>query len=251
VIDERARHVERQQAFYEQGEHRHLRPRESDFYADKLARRLARASRMRADDRVLEVGAGFGRFSFSLLKHCRELIALDLSPRALATLEANRESRGISRDRLRSVACDFYALEAARVGAPFDLVVGFFILHHLPDLRDALRRASALLEPGGRIAFLEPNRRNPLFLAQVLGCPDMHWREEKGLYRLGRRRLVEACEAAGLCEVRIDTFGFFPPAVLNRLPFTRRLEERLERPPWLRSFLPMRLVTGTRPERTP
>lgn len=247
---ERDQHVKRQRAFYERGDHRHLRPRDADPYAEKLVHQLALGCGMQPDERVLEIGAGFGRFSFSVLERCGELVALDVSARALATLDEARERRGIPRARLRTVDCDLYDVDLTRVGEPFDLVIGFFILHHLPALDDALHRIVDLVEPGGRVAFLEPNRRNPLFLAQVACCPDMSWREEKGMFRLSRRLLESACERVGLSEVRIRTFGFFPPQILNRSSLAQRLEERMEAVSWLRGWLPMLLITARKAERT-
>ena len=61
-------HVKEQKEFYASGSHEHLRAREADLYAAKLARR----SGMRSSDRVLEVGAGFGRFTFPLLERWLE-----------------------------------------------------------------------------------------------------------------------------------------------------------------------------------
>ena len=54
--------VSRQREFYGQGSHEHLRAREHDHYARKIVDRLAGVLEMGPEHRVLEVGAGFGRF---------------------------------------------------------------------------------------------------------------------------------------------------------------------------------------------
>src|SRR5215468_5792980 len=41
--------------------------------------------------------------------------------------------------------------------APFDAIVGRFILMYLPEPAQTLRRLKALLRPGGAVAFLEPS----------------------------------------------------------------------------------------------
>ena len=61
------RHLERQRAFYAHRDHAHLQVQDDDPYASKLTAELASRSGFRASDRVLEVGAGFGRFTFPLL----------------------------------------------------------------------------------------------------------------------------------------------------------------------------------------
>jgi len=100
--------------------------------------------------------------------------------------------------------------------------------------------------PGGGLAFVEPNRRNPLFLFQIACCPGMRWGEERGLYRVGEHDLRAAIAASGLADARTRTFGFFPPQVLNRFAAAERLERRLERWRPLRPLLPFVLASGRR-----
>ena len=98
------------------------------------------------------------------------------------------------------------------------------------------------------MAFLEPNRWNPLYLAQIACCADMRWAEERGLYRRGPRGWQRTLAASGLVEVGARQAGFFPPPVVNRFPAALRLEARLERWRWLRPVLPFVLMHGSEPE---
>ena len=76
---------------------------------------------------------------------------------------------------------DFYAEKLARelaidagvgpVDRMLEIGAGFFLLHALPDVGQAIAKLMPLLAPEGRMAFVEPNRRNPLILAQVLPAP--------------------------------------------------------------------------------
>ena len=106
--------VDLQREFYSAGEHEHLQIREDDFYSAKLTRRLVDHMEIPPDARVLEVGAGFGRFTFHLLEHCASVVALDLTPSALATLDAARAARGIEADRCKTVCADLSALDVDR-----------------------------------------------------------------------------------------------------------------------------------------
>ena len=150
-------HVDRQRTFYDTREHQHLQAREDDRYAHKLAAELARDVGMGPEHRVLEIGAGFGRFTFHLLDYCGSVLALDLSPVALEKLEFERDRLGIEQQMSDG-------LSRSRRGGPdgpgerFDFIVGFFLLHHLPNFAGSIRNLAPLLSPGGRIAFLEPNR---------------------------------------------------------------------------------------------
>jgi SAM-dependent methyltransferase len=242
-----AEHVRRQKAFYESREHAHLRAREDDLYADRLAGALASALGIGAGHRVLEVGAGFGRFTFPLLRRCREMVALDLSRRVLDELEQERDARGIPASRCRTLCRDVAQVRTAPELGAFDFVVGFFFLHHLEDVAATVAALSPLLAPGGGLGFVEPNRRNPLFALQLACCRDMTWREEAGLFRLSARGVEDACRSAGLRPLPVRSCGFFPPQIVNRSAAARRLETRLEGMGALRPWLPFLLLCARNP----
>jgi SAM-dependent methyltransferase len=237
-----SRQVDRQRRFYESRPHEHLQARADDYYAAKLVRSLVAAAGIGPDDDVLEVGAGFGRFTFELLGHCRSVVALDLAPTALERLAVERDARGISRERLRTRCADLTSLEADALGERFRFVVGFFLLHHLEPMSPAIHRLATFLAPAGTLAFVEPNRRNPLFLAQVACCADMTWAEESGMFRLSARDVLRAFRSAGLAPGPVEQFGFFPPQLLNRSSGIQRLEAWLERRKVLQPVLPFLLL---------
>lgn len=236
--------VNQQLDFYSTREHEHLQSRKDDFYSAKLTRRFVDHLGIPPDAHVLEVGAGFGRFTFFLLDHCASVVALDLTPSALEILDATREARGIKAERCKTMAADLNALDLSAFDRPFDYIVGFFLLHHLPDYAHSISVLSNLLKPEGRIGFLEPNRLNPLFLAQVAVCADMTWAEEKGMFALKRKGVESAYREAGLSDIRTDTAGFFPPQVLNAIPASRGIEEWIERVRPVQPILPFLLMSA-------
>jgi SAM-dependent methyltransferase len=236
----------KQRRFYETRVHEHLQLRDQDFYAEKLTTVVAESLGLGPGDRVLEVGAGFGRFTLALLRRCGSVVASDLAPRALATLERARDERGIPVERCTTRCLDVTTLDADGLGERFSFLVGFFLLHHLPDVARCVARLAPLLAPGGQMAFVEPNRRNPLFLAQVACCSDMTWAEEKGMFQLSHSSVTDAFRAAGLVPAPVQRFGFFPPQVLNRSHTARRIEARLEASPALRPLLPFLLLRARR-----
>ncbi|HVN39124.1 MAG TPA: methyltransferase [Myxococcota bacterium] len=240
-------HAERQRRFYASRLHWHLRPDVRDFYARRVIARTVSAAGIGRGARVLEVGAGFGRFTFPLLDECAAVTALDFSARTLAELERVRDERHVPPPRCRTVCCDVRDVVRALPGERFDAVVGFFFLHHVDDLGGTLDALRGMLAPGAAIAFVEPNRWNPLFLAQVICCPDMSWREESGLYRLGARRVEAEFVRNGFEDVAAYRFGFFPPQLVNRSARVRRLENRLERLAVLRPVLPFLLLSARAP----
>jgi SAM-dependent methyltransferase len=105
---------------------------------------------------ALEVGAGTGYFGLNLLQlgTIERATACDISPGMLATLAATAERLGLE---VETVACDAERLPFA--DQSFDLVFGHAVLHHIPDLAEAMREFHRVLRPGGSVAFCgEPSR---------------------------------------------------------------------------------------------
>jgi SAM-dependent methyltransferase len=240
-------HRARQERFYREREHDHLRVRSDDPYADNIVRHLVDGAGIGSDHRVLEVGAGFGRFTFPLLEACGSVVALDLSDRVLGELTRTRDERGIPEARCQVHCGDANAFPLSE---SFDFVVGFFVLHHLPDYAATLRHLTGAVTPGGGMAFVEPNRRNPAFLAQVAICRDMTWKEEKGMFQLSRAGVETAYREAGLAGLKTTSFGAFPPQLFNSFQAVRTLEPRLERLGFLAGILPFWLLTASKTRTT-
>jgi SAM-dependent methyltransferase len=236
--------VARQRRFYDSRAHEHLQASDDDLYARKLVQRLADELGIGPSDRVLELGAGFGRFTFPLLERCASILAVDLSGVVLEKLDRVREERAIPAARCQTRCFDLDSLEPDTLGERFDFIVGFFLLHHLPDHRRSIATLARLLADGGRLGFLEPNRLNPLFLVQAAVCADMNWAEERGMFLLSEAGVLQACRDAGLGEARSRRFGFFPPQIFNRIPLARRLEARFEASRLLRPVLPFLLLSA-------
>ncbi len=240
-------HLDQQRSFYEERVHDHLRPRTNDPYSAKLVARMVKALGIGPHHRVIEVGASFGRFTIPLLEHCGSIEAIDLSARALSELAMTRDELGIDENRCRTHVADARELRLSDVGGAADFVVGFFILHHLEDLPGTMAALARLVRPGGGVAFLEPNRRNPLFLAQVMACHDMSWRDEMGMFTLSERGVRRAYAEAGLSLDSVIRFGFFPPQLVNRYAWARRLEDAIERVRLFQPVLPFLLMTAAAP----
>jgi SAM-dependent methyltransferase len=240
-------HTVRQREFYETRPHPALRPRDDDAYVENLVARLCAVAGIQAHHRVLEVGAGFGRFTFALAARCAQVTALDLSTKATEALARERDMRGIAPARVQTVNADVDRLEDTPLDTPFDAVVGFFVLHHLEDVGASLDRLIPWVRRDGAVAFLEPNRWNPLYLFQVACCPDMAWREEKGVWRLGARAVEAHCRRNGLEPLATERFGLMPPQVYNRSLRMRRFESWVQGWRWVRPVLPFLLLAARRP----
>jgi ubiquinone/menaquinone biosynthesis C-methylase UbiE len=100
-----------------------------------------------ATSTVLDVGAGTGRFALAMAPHCRQVIAVDVSPAMVAVLRDRAASAGVA--NLRVEQAGFLSLPDDL--GPVDAVYTRNVLHQLPDLWKlvALRSVAAVLRPGG------------------------------------------------------------------------------------------------------
>jgi SAM-dependent methyltransferase len=198
--------------------------------AARRAALIARGARLGPGVRALEIGCGTGLFT-ELFSHTgAEVTAVELSGELLA----RARSRAIDASRVRFIEGQF---EDLPIDAGFDAVVGSSVLHHL-DLHEALPRIRALLKPGGRGSFAEPNLLNPQVLLErhhpapldrlfSYVSPD-----ETAFVRWSFARTLAR---EGFVDVRITPFDWLHPfspapligaiiaagAVLERLPLVR------------------------------
>ena len=132
-----------------------------DTHLAEPSERLLDELALRSQDRVVELGCGPGGFSRRILRRLGAggvLLGVDSSEGLLTQARAALAGQGPAR---------FEAIQAdvARPGewlAGADVVVGRAVLHHLPLAEVVLGRFRAVLRPGIRVGFAEPDFRSPL-----------------------------------------------------------------------------------------
>jgi ubiquinone/menaquinone biosynthesis C-methylase UbiE len=164
-------------------------------------------------ERSLEIGAGTGYFTLNMLKAgmIGEATCSDISPGMLSALEGNAQRLGL---QVNTRVAD--AEELPFDDHRFDLVFGHAVLHHIPDLEQALREFARVLAPGGTIMFAgEPSRYGDR-LARVpkraAGAIAPFWRQA-----IGARSAPPAHDGAqdASLEGFVDVHAF-APAQLSR-----------------------------------
>lgn len=219
-----------------------IRPAETPYVLRHVDRMIGFAG-LTADDRILDVGCGMGKFTLPLIRRGLHVEGLDLSP---ALLEGFRQHLRPGEEEVPLHCADVLEPPAALHGQ-FDVALGFFALHHFMDLTAAFRALRSLLRPGGRLAFLEPNAFNPLYYLQITFTPGMSWRSDRGIVAMRRSRLVDALQSAGFGEIRHRWTGHLPPVVANA-SIGPRLEDRLDALSPLRPMSAFQLIGAIRPD---
>jgi SAM-dependent methyltransferase len=114
---------------------------------------------LRAGDRVLDVGAGFGRHVYECARRGAEVVALDYAADEVVqtqnTLAAMVVAHEISDERMAAAARG----DARRLPFPdatFDVVITSEVLEHIQDDVAAIAEMVRVLKPGGRFAATVP-----------------------------------------------------------------------------------------------
>jgi len=118
-----------------------------------MVEHILRLTGLGREARVLSLGCGIGDTELVMAPQVCEVVGVDLSPSAIRQAREDAARAGIPNVRF---------LEGADPPAEtFDLVIGIFFLHHLPDtlLQAMPRRIHDLLVPGGQFYCLDPSRQ--------------------------------------------------------------------------------------------
>ena len=105
--------------------------------------------------RVLDAGAGAGRWTVGLLRLGCDVLAVDASAHALERVRENVDEHCTSDEarRLGMLEVDLLDPPSVLAERPFDLVFSFGVLHHTGDTARALQNVARLVGPDG-VLFL-------------------------------------------------------------------------------------------------
>lgn len=216
--------------------------------AKRRAQLIVDGARLAPGVEALEIGCGTGLFTEMFAATGARIVAIDISNQLLDRARA----RGLPADRVvwlerRVEDCRLDDPEfRARIGRPFDAVVGSSVLHHL-DVGPALDRIFRLIAPGGWISFAEPNMLNPqVFAERTFRRAFPYVSEDETAFV--RWRLDRTLRAFGFDRICIVPFDWLhpstPPALITVVERCGRLAERL---PGVREFSGSVLICARRP----
>jgi ubiquinone/menaquinone biosynthesis C-methylase UbiE len=132
-----------------------------DAHFAEVSEQLLDELAVRPGDRVVELGCGPGGFSRRILRRLGTggvLVGVDCTEGLLT--QARDALAGSGPARFEPVRADIAEPGQWLDGA--DVVVGRTVLHHVPMAEFLLGRLRAILRPGTRVGFLEPDFRSPL-----------------------------------------------------------------------------------------
>jgi 2-polyprenyl-3-methyl-5-hydroxy-6-metoxy-1,4-benzoquinol methylase len=171
----------------------------------------------RPDQRVLDAGAGMGRFAVVVAPRVKRLVAVDLSSTALDVLVAETKVRNIT--NIETSQGDLCNIPESL--GPFDSVYSVEAIQHIPSRKErlaAVRNLCRMLKPGGKC------------LVSVVGWNARVAREveKEGFWGTDDGRLYAFCstpeelqalmEEAGVRNVKIRGVIALPGRITRHLP---------------------------------
>ncbi len=103
--------------------------------------------------KILEIGAGTGRFTVQLVRSGAEVLATDISAAMLAVLQRKLKNK------VTVQVVDAESLPFTE--ATFDMVIATFLIVHLKDPRRFFDEAYRVLKPRGQLVITNINQKEP------------------------------------------------------------------------------------------
>lgn len=113
---------------------------------------------------ALDIGCGSGILAFELAQHYDRVVAVDISPKMLTIARHKRSASNI----------EYIEMDAGHLSfeTKFDLIVSAATFHHLQNLPAALQAIKKLLNPHGKVVFVDniSEVETPTVISYLLGA---------------------------------------------------------------------------------
>lgn len=145
--------------YFDGGAASHIADLQSPFQRYRVVKVL-QIHTPRATDRIVDLGCGWGTFSFALADRAREIVGIDFSEKSIDMCRRRLEES--PRDNLRFLCAD--AADTGLEGNAYEVVIAADLFEHLyaDDSAQVAREAFRLLAPGGRFITWTPHRGHVL-----------------------------------------------------------------------------------------
>ncbi|GAB5525503.1 MAG: hypothetical protein Roseis2KO_33750 [Roseivirga sp.] len=175
-----------------------------------IFRKLIAKVDLAPDAKVLDLGAGYGEYSFSLAKSSEtlEMHALDIDAERIATLHQAVNKSGCS--NIKTHCASIEALHEQ----DFDLIFSVDVFEHIAPELMPFRAAFDRLKPGGHLIVKIPNVEQKTILPEAWFEEHHHWLEDE---HIGQVYDLDGLKARFQAEGFEVTFDAYSDGWLSRL----------------------------------
>lgn len=181
----------------------------SNYYSSRWEHDVA-LQYISKNNKVLEIGSGFGAFLKKLRSANIDGIGLELNTHAVE----------VCKNQNLHVLSDNYQEFAEKHSGGFDVVCSFQVLEHIPEVDSFFRAARKLLKKGGRLIVGVPNNNPYLFITDkyhTLNLPPHHvglW-NKTSLKKVGKEHSLKTCST--VFEPLTENYRYFFSVNLNKI----------------------------------
>ncbi len=114
---------------------------------------------LRAGERLLDLGCGFGRHAYEAARRGADVVACDMAEDELVEVRGIFAAMDADGDLPKGVLTTATAGDAVQLpfaDASFDRIIASEVLEHVPDDRAAIAELARVLAPGGQLAVTVP-----------------------------------------------------------------------------------------------
>lgn len=223
------------------------------FYDMRLIETVFEMLRVGSPDSVLEVGCGQGTDAILISRHAHQVVAIDVSSKAVKVATA------LSRIKCGSEKISFVVGDAEHLPFQkdlFDFVFFKDLLHHVSNSMSAMLEMKRVSRNAGKVVAIEANACNPEMI--LIGL--IYYSVDRGVFRNTKSKLIAAFEQAGFSHISVVETEFLPrhilfeyrsplcsisPAKFTRiLPVVRKIENNLQNLAIIRKFANYLIIQG-------
>lgn len=172
--------------------------------------------------KILELGCGTGEQTIKALRAGAFVTAIDISPKSVELVIEKAKNLENLDSHLTALVEDAHHLSFC--DNTFDVIIGNGILHHLPQLSQAISEIYRVLKPGGHAVFVEPMGINFMLCAFRALTPKQRTTDEQP-FRMKELNLIRE-------QFKNTQFVFFDFATLLSKPFAAIGLQRFEQMIW-------------------
>lgn len=194
--------------------------------------------------RIIELGAGYGRFVLPLAKLGYKVTAVDISKKLLNLIAKRAKDSKIDKN-IEVINSD---LEKPIFKSKFDVAFCISTFHLLSvNEEERIKIFSNLVKSvksGGRILLIEPNPLNPFYYPFYLFSKEASWAIEKNFRKSSVDHLKTIFRKSGLKTIEVRYVGFLPLRFIDIFPKISYFYDLIAELPILKKFSSFIYIRG-------